>query len=301
MVVCLTGTLWRPRHAAPRIFLSPPPVKLPLTGVRVILDPGHGGEDPGASVSWGRMHVHEAAFTYRTSVDVADALRAEGATVQFTVHSGLLSSMMQQATVLPQTPIDARMAATGQPLRTRFAHSPRQLWQRASVAGRAWRQAVRSDPLAAHDVFFLSLHYDDFPQENIRGSLVCVDRRAGPTPLFASYLVSGLAARGWLRVTRSSVSGMRLADLGVLDPHYNPVPEKALMEVATLSNYDDFRHAGDPEWRAQIAQIVVRAIAETHAAVTATAAEGRASRLENPAEPYILTRHPSPAPEAARR
>ncbi len=236
-----------------------------LAGVTVILDPGHGGEDPGASLHWGRNDVHEAALTYRTAMELADTLRAAGADVRYTVRSRMLDPRLELSPLPPALPDDAALVSTDRPLRARVRRSPRQLWQRADLARQVWAQAIRRDPRAARDVFFLSLHFDDAGRASVRGGLVCVDRRAGPPPAFALDIARALAAHGWARGEQSfGQDGMSANDLGVLNPAYNPVPQKALLELATLSNMDDYLRATDPVWRAQVAQIIAQSIADAH-------------------------------------
>ena len=236
-----------------------------LAGVIVILDPGHGGEDPGASLQWGRQPVREAALTYRTALEVGDALRGQGADVRYTVRSRTLDPKEELSPLPPILPDDAVLVSTDRPLRARVRRSPRQLWQRADFARQVWTQARRKDPAAARDVFFLSLHFDDIRQPDIRGGLVCVDRRAGPPPAFGVSLARSLSARGWARSEQADGQpGLTEQELGVLNPLYNPIPQKALLEVTTLSNMDDYLHASDPAWRAQIAQLIAQSVADVH-------------------------------------
>ena len=143
-------------------------------------------------------------------------------------------------------------------------HAPAVFDTRASI--RSLQAASRADPHASRDVFFLSLHYDDFHDSEIRGGLVCIDRRAGPPPAFGVALARTLTAHGWGRLeTADGQAGLSADTLGVLNPAFNPVPQKALLEVATLSNLDDYLCATDPLWRAQVAEAVAQAISQVHA------------------------------------
>lgn len=235
--------------------LPPPPVAVrPLLGVTVILDPGHGGEDPGAVSRYGV----EAADTYRAAVEIGAVLRGQGATVIYTVQSRTLDSGLAWSEPRLQVPTDAALAINGEPIRAR--HSPRQLWLRAATARRVWNTRTGPDP--ARRIFFLSLHLDDEGSPDIRGSLVCVDRRRR-VPAFGLALARALAQDGLARAGSADDGqpGLSMRRLGVLNPAYNPVPQSALLEMTTLSNFDDALRAADPQWRLQMAARIARAIA----------------------------------------
>lgn len=243
------------RHVlrSPRLPPPPPAAVRPLLGITVVLDPGHGGEDPGAVSRYGV----EAADTYRAAVEIGAVLRGQGATVAYTVQSRALDSGLAWSEPRLQVPTDAALAINGEPIRAR--HSPRQLWLRAAMARRVWNARTGPDP--ARHIFFLSLHLDDEGSPDIRGSLVCVDRRRR-VPAFGLALARALVQDGLARAgsTSDGQPGLSRRSLGVLNPDYNPVPESALLEMTTLSNFDDALRAADPQWRTQMAARIARAI-----------------------------------------
>jgi len=259
VVVCAAlgvGAVWYwAAHRLTHARLPSPPAAAvrPLLGVTVVLDPGHGGEDPGAVSLYGT----EAAYTYRAAAEIGAVLRGQGATVLYTVRSRALDPALALSEPPLQVPTDATLAINGEPIRAR--HSPRQLWLRAAVARRTWAERTGPDP--ARRVFFLSLHLDDADSPDIRGSLVCVDRRRHAPPAFGLALARALAQDGLARPSSADDGqpGLSMRRLGVLNPDYNPVPESALLEMTTLSNFDDALRAADPQWRLQMAARIARA------------------------------------------
>lgn len=232
----------------------------PLAGVVVVLDPGHGGADPGTTAG----PLSEAALSYRMAAELAASLKAQDAQVVFTVRSRCLNPALALTEPPLERPTDAVMAVTGRALGLR--RSPRPLWQRAETARAIWAERVHADPHAARDVFFLSLHFDQFHTDTVQGGVVCVDRRCSPIPFLARALAGQMTPDNLCRATEDfhGIRGLSGRELGVLDPKYNPVPEKALLEIATLSNPANAIEAGDAAWRGELVRRITLAVTETH-------------------------------------
>ena len=233
------GMRYAPTSSAPQAQTDEP-ARGPLSGVTVVLDPGHGGADPGTTAG----PLSEAALTYRTASELSASLQSDGANVVYTVRSRCLNP-------------------TGAPLRSR--HSPRPLWARADVARIVWEARLHQDPQAARDVFFVSLHFDQSSVPGVQGGIVCVDRRSASVPKLATALAAQMVEGSLGRSGDfHGVPDLSGRELGVLDPRFNPIPEKVLLEVATLSNPDNAAEAADPAWRSEVVRRITQAITQTH-------------------------------------
>jgi N-acetylmuramoyl-L-alanine amidase len=240
------AALWNTRRSE-QVAVSFDPGPLPpssLKGVTVIIDPGHGGADPGAVVDG----VSEATLTYRTAATLARVLRDAGAKTHFTIRSAALTEKGQ-----PRPPRDAAPeVAPNRPLRS-AKENPEDLYARGDLAARYWDRGVR--PL-----YFVSVHYDS-RGSGIHGghALWDVPARSGPP----SKLAHSIAAR----LGRAGLSGSfpptpHTQKLGVLSPARNPVPERVLVECATLTDPDDRRAAQNPHWRQALCHVLAHGIKE---------------------------------------
>jgi N-acetylmuramoyl-L-alanine amidase len=235
---------WLRSSAVPVAFDPGPLPSGTLKGVTVILDPGHGGIDPGMSASG----VREADLTYRTTATLARVLRSAGATTHFTIRSAALTEngeLRPPRDAAPET-------APFRPLRSGREH-PEDLYARADLAVRYWDRGVR--PL-----YFVSIHYDSSGHFWRPGGHVIYDGRGGRKP-------PRLAAVLARRFQETGLCGQLAPrpyprELGMLNPARNPIPESVLVECATLSDPGDRRAAMSPRWREALCNVLAHALAE---------------------------------------
>jgi N-acetylmuramoyl-L-alanine amidase len=231
------------RRSSQSVAPSKPPSG-PLSGVLVVLDPGHGGQDSGAV----RGGMREDALNYRLAAGTATALRRRGATVWLTVTSDALTL---PGSAPLKVPSDARLVFNNEPLRVRHLFSANDLWRRAALV----RKAVKENP--GKRVFFLSLHADSLESGRWWGARVYRDTRDKGECRFARELLA--------RLTRENLTFTKNAqiiprDYGVLNPQYNPASQKALLEAFTISSKHDRIRARSPEWRWKVARIVAESV-----------------------------------------
>lgn len=217
-----------------------------LRGVVVVLDPGHGGTDPGAN----REGIFEAALSYRMAATLAEVLKPLGAEVRFTVLSAALRKRLREGKPEPPLllPRDARLP-DGRLLNA-GREVPEYLHARAGVAARAWRQE-------RPHVAFVSLHFDASPDPRDHGGFAMWDIRNDHPCTLVREITRRFAEAG---LSGNRRSHPRPNDLGVLNPEFNPLRQKTLVELATLTNVADRQKALDPKWRWRVARVLAASL-----------------------------------------
>jgi N-acetylmuramoyl-L-alanine amidase len=209
----------------------------PLSNITLIIDPGHGGVDTGA----GRGGWCEAALTYRTASNIITQLQAEGATVYSTMKSNALLELPPgKPEPKIDIPKDACLLLTGKHIEPRRNDDASDLWKRAEIAQVVWN---RSSP------------------EQQKHMRVVVDPRC-PLSNLAIVLAKKMD-RAKLFGPQKRPTQIIKRELGVLNPLYNPLKQKALLEMGTISNPQDRKNATDPKWRNKVASMIVEAVKET--------------------------------------
>ena len=247
-----TRTSFAPAPQTPAALSS-----LSLKGVTVMLDPGHGGTDSG----YRRPDCREDELNYRFAATLANVLRGNGATVLFTVESAALTvPLIETETETPLVcPNDAHLV---------FNHAPvtgsKDCLHRRAAAVRLPALALPIEKrIAAKGLYFLSIHHDAYGMRSVRGGHVLYDRRDGGPPSLAHVLARKLSEANLARKPYAGqIPTSDARHLGVLNPVYNVVPQRVLLEVATISNAGDREKAQSQKWRWQYARLISSAIAE---------------------------------------
>lgn len=240
-----------PKKAAPKSPKKKTPSKSSraarvLQGTVVVLDPGHGGGDPGAS----RAGVTEATLSYRMAATLAEVLKPLGAEVRFTARSAALRR--RPVFGKPEPPLLAPTDATlpsGQRINA-GREVPEYLHARAAVAAKAWKQR-------RPHVVFMALHFDVSADPGDHGGFAMWDIRENHACSLACELTRRFGEAGLSGNRRPQP---RPNDLGVLNPEFNPVRQKTLVELATISSASDRAKALDPKWRWRVARILAASI-----------------------------------------
>ena len=192
--------------------------------------------------------VVEATLTYRTSATLARLLEERGARVVFTVRSASLTesgSLVRPRDAAPEL-------APGRTLQAGTAN-PEDVYIRADLAAREWER--RTGP-----VLFLAIHYDASTSSGVRGSHALFDNRGEPPSRLARNISRRIALAGLSGTFPATPVRQKL---GVLWAARNPVPERTLVECATLSDPEGRADAQNPLWREAFCRLLVAAVEET--------------------------------------
>jgi N-acetylmuramoyl-L-alanine amidase len=182
---------------------TPQPPKGPLDGKTIIVDPGHGGEDPGTSGNG----LVEKILTLDMAQRVAAKLEAQGARVVLTRTS------------------DARCGSDA-------LYSGLTLYER----GRA-DLACRADLAAKEKAnLFLSIHYNSLPGTTASGTETYYSHLPKYVPMEPSIRLAGLLQEEVVKAVGLPDRGVQYDDFYVIT--YNSVPS-ALVEMGFISNAQD--------------------------------------------------------------
>ena len=79
---------------------------LPLKGITVIIDPGHGGRDPGAVEHFGDNYVYEKTINLQVSIKIGDILKRYGADVIYTRSTDIYRGLYYRVALINKTVLE---------------------------------------------------------------------------------------------------------------------------------------------------------------------------------------------------
>jgi N-acetylmuramoyl-L-alanine amidase len=270
-----------------------------LAGVVVVLDPGHGGKDPGAQALHSGFSLYEDEVVYDIACRIREILaKRTRAKVYMTVQdksqgfAPVSTSRFrhdEDEELLTTPPYPNENAKYSANLRWYLANS---IFDKEVAAG--------TDP---RKILFASIHCDSLFNATLRGAMVYIpgaqyrrDFEAGSSPdSFYNRFAEARAGRDF-RTTAAdrkrdealshNFAGVLLEELGEVrvkrhdrsnpirnvirrsrDTHYvpavlrnNKIPTKVLVEAANMTNVTDCERMADPEWRQLFAEGFVNAL-----------------------------------------
>jgi len=235
-----------------------PPLSRRLAGWTIVLDPGHGGIDPGTIVSakdaaGKRYYVVEDEYVYDLALRVYALLRLHGADVTMTLLSP--DHLLRRNTTQAQTFVHERNEVFNDKAwnrRNREDTHPmgrqKYLDERKTIAKRAYRGKDQRRTI------FLSFHADNDPESGGVFTLFHFQNRHGTDTVSRAFARGMLPAMGAGARTRGR-------NLGVL--RGNPARYKLLVEMRNLAFADHIWAIRYDEIRQRDAEKVVKALLET--------------------------------------
>jgi N-acetylmuramoyl-L-alanine amidase len=235
-----------------------------LYGLVVIIDPGHGGRDPGASGSFSgpkgkTVTVYEDEYVYDVACRLRRIAQANGAVVVMTVwdtkrRCAIVSAPQNEAIALNR---DEEFVWDG----TQVRAGQDGLEKRTAYANKTLRTYPK------HRVVFLSLHFDATGNTELQG--VHFVAPSGTQPQIVDLLVDEFREAKRLRhldgeeyhpVTTSGDETSGTRSLFILSSKKNSVRQRVLIELGNFTNASDVWRIRSYEVREEYAQITLRAL-----------------------------------------
>ena len=215
--------------------------------LRVIVDPGHGGIDPGAQVDG----VSEAALMLQFATELAAALEHAGIEARLTRGDDRFIALERRTTAARGARADLFVSLHADMLpKAQAAGATIYVWNPASNDRAAQDLAARHD----RDDMLAGVDLDGTDDRVARALMDLARTRTQPaSEAFASHLSSELALSD-IGMHRRPVQG---AAFSVLK---SPDIPSVLVEMGFLSDPVDRANLLNPAWRGQMAQAITRAV-----------------------------------------
>lgn len=226
----------------------------PLYGKVIIIDPGHGGNDPGASGMHRGKKVVENEYCYDVALRLARLVKASGGLVFFTVRDPNEKNPRNWSPqeVFPDNrnevfALDGKVVVAGtRGIRKRIAFG---------------NQILRRYP--KHRIAWVSIHFDVVGKNmNVEGVRIIA---TNPTSSLVRGLVGGFADVNRLRDEFPVVENgdpshgiRRLLVLGL----ENKVRDKVLIELGNFRNTEDVWRIRNPKVRESYARAIAKGLAK---------------------------------------
>jgi N-acetylmuramoyl-L-alanine amidase len=220
-----------------------------LRGYAVVLDPGHGGTDPGAWRLYEGKKVLEGEYVYDISLRVARLIRARHGLAFLTVKGDGKERNTPASSILEKK--EETFAKDGSEVQANMSG----LLKRVEYGNQIKRK------YSAYELIWISIHFDVVGErDDVEGvRLIAADTNSRVAKaLRESFRKDGrLRAKDALVPNGDPAHGIR--HLVVLSPR-NQIKEKVLVELGNFLNDRDLYRIRSPEVRQKYAEAIVNAL-----------------------------------------
>ncbi len=221
-----------------------------LYGWMVILDPGHGGTDPGSSRIHGGNLVTEDEYVYDVSLRVARMIRERGGLAFLTIKDIVGERSNPANQIFPHARTErfsldgtlVRAGATGLSKRVKFGNS-------------------KSRQYPKHRQAWISVHFDVVGRlTSVNGiRIICVSDKTGLVKELESSFKNAGRLRDKNPVVRTGDPTYGIRELYVLRSH-NKIKDRVLIELGNFRNDRDVWRIRSPVVREAYARAIIKAL-----------------------------------------
>lgn len=239
------------------VFLCLPTLagKPSMTGKVVIIDPGHGGNDPGSSGMHNGKRVVEDEYVYDVALRLVRRIKASGGVAYLTIRKPNVRAPrdLKVQEVFPNER-DEVFALDG----TRVVAGSRGLAKRIAYGNTIWNKAKKRSRVA-----WISIHFDVVGKKSdIQGvRIIAADCEGSLAKALGSGFETAHRLRTEFPVVGSGDENHGIRNLFVLGLR-NKVRDKVLVELGNFQNSTDLWRIRNPVVREAYAQSIVRGLAD---------------------------------------
>jgi N-acetylmuramoyl-L-alanine amidase len=216
-----------------------------LSGVVVVLDPGHGGRDPGGKIHIDKkMLVCESGYSYDVALRLEKILKEEGAIVFRTCYSN--REIINDTLGLIRPNNEAKFTLDSSIVKNDSIGLNKRVLYATKI----------KNEYKSNRIIYLAIHFDVISSKYHGARIVTVEKN-----LFVNTLINEFKTKGCFSPYSNSVliSGNGYKNIFVLK-HLNFIADRVLLELGNICNRNDLLKMRNPSSREDYAHIINSAL-----------------------------------------